>query len=221
MGVKQRVDMSEFTIDPKRSQLTIICEVPRAGRNTKYDRFFLCRCTCGKTKEVRMKLLRSYETLSCGCRAHTQPNNGKRTHGMSKGPLYSTWYSMMRRCLDETNKDFKQYGGRGVSVCSRWRTFTKFYSDMSKTWEEGLTLDRKDVNGDYEPNNCRWATVLQQNRNKTSTRRLTAFGETKALTAWAEDPRCRVSARLLMQRFDRGWNHATAITKPSQPKLRK
>ena len=90
----------------------------------------------------------------------------KKTHGMAGTPEYFAWYDMMRRCYKEYRTDYKYYGGRGIQVCSRWHSFENFYADMGNA--EGLTLDRIDVNGNYEPSNCKWSTMSEQVKNRRS-----------------------------------------------------
>ncbi len=131
-------------------------------------------------------------TLSAIKSAAAVPNGGtyKPIHGRSgvaaKCPTYSTWKSMNRRCYYELHKSFADYGGRGVKVCERWHDFEAFMEDMGER-PAGKTLDRyPDKNGDYEPGNCRWATMTEQQRNRRSNHVITAFGETKTRVEWSE-----------------------------------
>lgn len=102
-------------------------------------------------------------------------------------PGYMVWAQMKYRCMDPKAAGYKNYGGRGIKVCERWMVFANFISDMGVP-PKGMTLDRwPDANGDYEPGNCRWATPLQQSRNKRNNLMLTAFGRTQCLAAWAEE----------------------------------
>lgn len=110
---------------------------------------------------------------------HNRANGGKPT------PTYNSWASMVQRCTDPNYHSFSKYGGRGVRVCDRWRTFVNFLADMGER-PDGATLDRIDNDGDYEPGNCRWATPRQQSNNRRNTLMLTFRGETRPLTEWAE-----------------------------------
>jgi len=132
-------------------------------------------------------------TLSAIRSAAAVLNGGtyKMVHGRSsaatKCPTYSTWKSMNQRCNYEGHKSFADYGGRGVRVCERWSDFEAFVADMGER-PEGKTLDRfPDKDGNYEPGNCRWATMAEQQRNRRSNRLVTAFGQTKTLIEWSEE----------------------------------
>lgn len=130
---------------------------------------FVCQCDCGKQVTVRSQSLRKGETTSCGCARAERMRAEKTTHGLYKTPTYNSWRSMLARCSDSTHRNFKDYGGRGITVCSRWReSFENFLADMGERPPD-KSLDRIDTNGHYEPGNCRWATRTEQNRNKRST----------------------------------------------------
>jgi hypothetical protein len=115
----------------------------------------------------------TYGTVSCGCHARARST----THGLSKHSLYGVRSNMHTRCTNPDATDFKNWGGRGIKVCERWRTFENFRDDMGPSWRKGLLLDRVDNDGDYRPGNCRWVTWTVQNSNRRSTIRMpTAWG---------------------------------------------
>ncbi len=146
-----------------------------------------CLCDCGTERIVRGALLRNGESQSCGC-LHAEKNRDQlTTHGMRSTTTYQSWAGMKGRCLNPNHSDYKNYGGRGIRVCDRWLDFSKFYADM-KDRPEGLSLERINNNGDYEPLNVCWATKEQQmqnNRNAKLTpkkvRKIRFLGKTKTL----------------------------------------
>lgn len=149
--------------------------------------FWACRCECGKDACVAGHLLRSGKTTSCGCYRAELMSKTKRKHGMSCTPEWNVYSSMKSRCLNPADPKFRNYGGRGITVCARWlESFSNFYADMGPR-PMGRSLDRIDVNGNYELINCRWATATQQAQNKTTNINLTYQGETKCLTQWARE----------------------------------
>lgn len=139
---------------------------------------------------------------------------------MANTPTYKSWISMRQRCENPNNSAFHLYGGAGIFVCERWQSFDKFLEDMGQR-PEGCTLDRVDGSKGYSPDNCRWATPLEQSANTRQSILVSAFGETKTITQWSKDQRCIVSNATLAKRIRSGWNAETALTtklKDSGPK---
>ncbi len=115
-----------------------------------------------------------------------KPRKHRCIEGGSTHPVFNTWYKMVGRCTDPDNKDFKYYGGRGITVCARWLDFSKFASDMIGSWEKGLTIERINNSLGYSPDNCRWATRAEQSLNTRRNHKITSQGITKTLHEWAE-----------------------------------
>jgi hypothetical protein len=138
---------------------------------------FLCRCICGKERLVRKYQLTSGRSKSCGCIAVEKAKATNTTHGMTKTTEFKTWSCMIERCYTSGRKDEKSYYAKGIKVCDRWKNdFSAFYKDMGHR-PKGMTLDRIDGNGNYEPSNCRWATPKQQALNRSTTHRLSYDGK--------------------------------------------
>ena len=147
---------------------------------------WICRCDCGGEACSLGQNLRAGKTTSCGCRQREVAGNLTKTHGASSGREFSSWMSMRQRCTKQTCKQWKHYGGRGISICARWSSFENFLADMGPR-PPGTTLDRVNNDGNYEPGNCRWATHTEQQRNRRNTLMVTAYGETKPLIAWCTE----------------------------------
>lgn len=157
----------------------VLYVVHREGSNSLY---YLCLCDCGTTKEVRAELLKSGEIKSCGCFARDRIKNQNTTHGMTQHPLYQLWSGMRARCKDLSNS---RYGGRGISVCAEWEAdFMSFHDwaiaagwkDKGKAKRNLLSIERIDLNGDYSPQNCKFATNLEQCSNKSNNIKVSVLG---------------------------------------------
>lgn len=147
-------------------RLTILRE---SEERTAAHRFWVVRCDCGTEKRVKQQAFKSGAVVSCGCfQKEVAASIGRKTgtkHGMYGTPTYNCWASMWERCTTPTQGSYRYYGGRGITVCERWSDFSNFFADMGEK-PLGLTLDRKDPNGNYEPGNCRWATWTEQRLNQ-------------------------------------------------------
>lgn len=162
-----------------------------------------CTCDCGNRTSVHVSSVQTGNTRSCGCLDRDAKAQRATTHGMTKTREYASWAKMQVRCFRETDRSFKHYGGRGITVCDRWRSFENFFVDMGSC-PPGKTLDRKDVNGNYEPGNCRWATDHQQARNRrniklsvTMAAEIRAAAQARSETQAAIAKRFGVSASLV------------------------
>lgn len=185
----------------------------------KWTRYVECICDCGKTWFTRWYGVKSGGTKSCGCKKNEIIQKANTIHGMNLNrkvhPIYRAFQNMHSRCnLPVTNKGYKNYVGKGISVCEEWDRFPAFYKwAIENGWKQGLSLDRYPNNdGNYEPSNCRWATIGEQNRNKGVNVFITAFGETKCVRDWENDERCTVNFTTLTHRIDNGWNPEDAIS---------
>lgn len=147
--------------------------------------WWLCVCDCGKLVEICGTTLRNGHTKSCGCLNHV-PSNIK--HGKHNTRIYHIYNSIKQRCYNKNTSQYNDWGGRGIDMCDEWKDdFQAFYDwAMSHGYDDLLTIDRIDVNGNYEPNNCRWVDMKIQNRNRRSNNNYTINGETRCLKEWCE-----------------------------------
>jgi hypothetical protein len=184
-----------------------------AGRNGKHLAWS-CVCECGNITRVQGGNLKNGHTKSCGCLnkeviAERSTSHGHAVDGVHT-TTYSSWSNMMTRCNNSTYFRYKDYGGRGIKVCDRWHKFENFLADMGER-PEGTTLDRKDNDGDYCLENCRWATPKEQCNNTRRNVWIKYKGETKNVTQWAKS--IGITGALLRQRLTRdGWSIERALT---------
>jgi len=200
-------------------RLTVIRETEQRRSPCGHaERQVLCECDCGNEIVVLLNSLRFGRTKSCGCLANdltAARNRRNATHGMSNSPTYLCWYSMRQRCNNMHHQAYSEYGGRGITVCERWQNcFENFLEDMGKRPSPRHSIDRVDNDGNYEPGNCRWATVTEQGRNKRNNVLLTCQGETMCLSEWAE--RVGITPEGLSARLARGWSVEEILTTPSR-----
>lgn len=177
----------------------------------------LCACECGVEKRVDISDLVSGAVLSCGCYRNDKLRAASTIHDGEGTPLYSVWHGMKNRCLNPGVDGYHCYGGRGISVCAEWLDDFGAFREWAESsgYSPTLQIDREDVNGNYTPSNCRWVTSKVNGNNRRNNVLLTAFGETKTMSMWADDPACAVSYSTLKQRIYKGkWPHELAISEP-------
>lgn len=156
--------------------------VERRGSDKLGHPLWLCKCDCGNYKICRGDKVKTGKIKSCGC------NNQQQDHGLCHTRLYHIFVGMKDRCYNKHNSRYKNYGNRGIKICDEWLTdFVKFYSwAMENGYREGLTIERVDVNGNYEPNNCSWITIEEQQKNKTNSIILDYNGKSLCISEWAK-----------------------------------
>lgn len=168
-------------------------------------RMWKCECNCGNVTVVSGRNLRSGTSKSCGCYRKEVASKKASIHNMKGTRIYSIWQCMKRRCYDKNGDHFLYYGGRGITVCDEWvDNFVSFYEwAMSNGYNNLLTIDRKDVNGNYEPSNCRWVSQVVQQRNRTNNKMINYNGQTMCLAEWSE--KTGLSSKTIQFRLSRGW----------------
>ena len=181
----KRVEVKE---GERYGRLTIIREVEPAGSSNKRVRRFLCRCDCGNEIICRLPNLKSGTTKSCGCYRKFVSSNRRDCHHLQNTRIYRIWCGMKRRCYNKHNEHFDRYGGRGIIVCDEWKTdFMNFYDwAMSNGYDDKLSIDRINNEGNYEPSNCRWANQKQQIVNSTATIKCSLGGNIVSLSDIAD-----------------------------------
>lgn len=188
-----------------------LSHVSKAG-----DAYWICECDCGTTKTVKGQSLRSGSIVSCGCYHRdilSIPEHGHAVNGKCS-PTYTTWTSMISRCKNKRNPAYQNYGGRGIAVCERWlESFENFLEDMGVR-PDGMSLDRRDNNGNYDRENCKWSTKKEQQNNRRDTVILTHNGESLPLEYWVA--RIGIKSGTLRSRIRNGLATSEALTIKTQ-----
>lgn len=187
--------MRRLIITPgtKFGKLSIVCEIEAAECG---DRQFQCLCECGNTLPARLEKLRSGNRTSCGC--------GRRVHNDADSSEYSTWRMMIQRCSNPKAEGWENYGGRGITVCERWRnSYVEFLADMGRKPTPEHSIDRQDNSGNYEKSNCHWATKLEQDKNRRTTVQVMYNGELRYVMDVCEE--VGISRRTYDYRVKQGW----------------
>jgi hypothetical protein len=185
------------------------------GKTRRGNRVWLCRCDCGKEVAVAAGDLRRKRgpTKSCGCFIREVTSRREATHRRSKTGEYAVWSMMKQRCFNPAATGFANYGGRGITVCARWReSFEAFLADMGVRPSPSHELDRIDNDGHYEPGNVRWAMPKAQGRNRRVNKVISHDGNAMSLVEWAEF--LGIPYRMLKDRLANGWTFERAISEP-------
>lgn len=174
---------------------------------------WLCKCDCGNTTITATQELKKGDTKSCGCYQRDRISEVSTTHGMRRTKLYHRWLDMRQRCSNPKNSRYSDWGGRGITVCDEWQQFEPFRDwALANGYRDDLTLDRIDVNGNYEPSNCRWITNKEQCNNKRVNSLLTYNGKTQTISQWADE--VNINPLTLGARIKNGWSTERALTEP-------
>ena len=177
-------------------KLVAIEEDGRIGTNVAW----ICKCDCGNVIRVRASSLLSGNTTSCGCKRIESITK----HNMTNSPLFNVWRNMKERCENKSYKSYENYGGRGVKVCNEWKEFSVFYEwAMDNGYERGLSIDRIDNDGGYNPANCRWVKMRTQSRNRRTNVVLEYDGEKHCLADWAKI--LGINRNTIGWRYRNGW----------------
>jgi hypothetical protein len=183
----------------------------KAGRDRFRKSLWLCVCKCGKQRSVQEPHLISGVSVSCGCsRRRAITHGGSMGRGYAPAlPEYTSWRAMHDRCSNSSHNHWHRYGGRGIRVCERWADFAAFLADMGQKPSRQMSIERLDMNGDYAPGNCVWATQKQQMRNMVRNRYISIGGITKLLCEWCEER--ALPSSLVTCRIGRGWSEEEAL----------
>lgn len=181
-----------------------------------------CICTCGNRVVRSGWDLKSGDIASCGCLRSETAKKQMTKHGLHGTPIWRVWNSMIHRCQDQSRKDWRNYGGRGITVCDRWQDFNLFFADMGHV-PHGRSIDRIDNDGPYSPQNCRWATPAEQTRNTRQNNTITIDGVSRVLADWVT-----ISGRTpatIRRRLKKGWTARDAVfivpTKGPKPRRKR
>lgn len=205
----------DLDLTNRRFGRLFVIDIYRPTKNGQ--RRWVCVCDCNNLAATTTHRLLNGLCQSCGCLRRGLPRSHGHTTNGEASRTYKSWRLMLSRCYNKNSNRYYRYGGRGITVCDRWRnSFAAFLEDMGER-PERLTLDRKDNNGPYCKDNCRWATLLEQSRNKSSSKMISYKGETKQLRAWAET--LGLGYAMLRSRFMYGWTTERAFEQPKRERL--
>jgi hypothetical protein len=190
------------------------------GRNRHGNLLWICRCDCGNETTVSAITLRAEHTRSCGCLSSDTTSQRNYIHGKTHTHIYNVWAGIKARCFDVNSRFFADYGGRGITLWPEWiddfAAFFAYVVSLPHFEEDGYTLDRIDNDGNYEPGNLRWATWMEQARNRRSSRLISVNGETRTAAEWSEIS--GIASGTIRYRLKVGWSEVAAVFGPVRQK---
>ena len=200
----------------KFGMLTVI-KVDEEKSLEKKRTYWVCECECTNIISIREDNINENKN-DCGCIFKKKQAEKSATHGMSGTRIHRIWLGMSQRCYIESASGYKNYGGRGIKVCDEWLNkengFVNFYNwSIKNEYDNNLTIERKNVNGNYEPDNCRWATMKEQANNKRNTRYVTIDNETHSVSEWSEIT--GLSYMILNERYENNMLSKEEFLKPN------
>lgn len=211
----RKVSKHAKLLGKKFGRLTVVKKLD--SRN--YHVHWLCECVCGNFAEVSTGRLNAGQTKSCGCLQKERAAEAKKTHGLyfdengKRSKLYRVWGHMNERCSSPTSNAYEDYGGRGIRVCKEWKDYKTFHEwAISNGYKEGLSIERVDNDGNYEPSNCKWIPISKQASNRRNIRYLTLNGRERSLLEWSEE--FGLDPSNVRTRLKRGWSVERALTTP-------
>lgn len=200
------IDLLNKTFN-KLTVIELLPLVPNKPRKWK------CICSCGSTATTTSYALRSGHTKSCGCIQKEKIKTLNLSHGKTGSAEIKIWYKMRDRCMNPKSKSYKHYGARGISICNRWMDSSLFLSDMGTRPSPHHSIDRIDVNGNYEPSNCRWTTHTQQANNRRNTKQYTYNNDTKTIPEWCKA--LNLNYKNVNLRISQKWSIHRALSTPT------
>jgi hypothetical protein len=208
--------MRIYDNDLEGKKFNMLTVIKKVGKDKRKNILWLCKCDCGNDKTAITTNIKNGNILSCGC---IKKHNNK-THGKTETKLFKVFQNIKQRCYNQNNKKYKNYGERGIVICDDWlNDFTNFYNwamDNGYQEDSGLTLDRIDVNGNYEPGNCRWADMKTQQNNKTINLNVTINGKTQTAKQWEEE--YNLTQGTVARRLRLGWEEDKLLIPPKKAK---
>lgn len=185
------------------------------GKNKNGGYLWQCKCDCGNEIIANVGNLKNGHTKSCGCLRGDRCKMNFTKHGLEHTRLYGIWYDMRLRCYDERNISYNRYGGRGITICDEWKEDVKAFYDwaMANGYNDSLTIERIDNDGNYCKDNCRWATVKEQANNRRNNILVTHNGKTQTMKEWAHE--VGIPYKVVWARMRKlGWSAERALTDP-------
>lgn len=183
-----------------------------AGREITWK----CQCDCGKIVYTTGHVMKSGSSRSCGCLFREVVEKNNKIHGETGTRLYNNWKGMLQRCRDKNYAYYNDYGGRGIKVCDQWKQFVPFRNwALANGYKDGLTIERVDNNGNYEPENCKWVTRKEQGNNRRTNHLITFNGKTQNIAQWSEET--GLPFQLIIERINiLKWTPQKALTTPAR-----